>query len=113
VFLYHGTPAKNFESISAQGLQPFSRGEKGVKPYISFAENPLTTPVLSGNRPTDIIFRIATRKYKVFKGGAGKGEYRTNEDIGIADMTYVQRKELKQKPIPWRRVGTGAQLTFI
>lgn len=113
VFLYHATPAKNFNSISEQGLLPISRGEKGVRPYISFAENPFNTPVLSGNKPSDIIFRVATRKYEIFKGGAGKGEYRTTSDVSPVDMRYIERKELKKKPVPWKRVGKGQSISFI
>lgn len=112
-FLYHATPAKNFQSISEQGLLPVSRGEKGVRPYVSFAENPRNTPVLSGNKPSDIIFRVATRRYKIFKGGAGKGEYRTNSDVSPVTMSYVERKELNQKPVPWKRVGKGQSISFV
>ena len=111
--LYHGTPAKNFNSILDGGLIAFSRGEKGVKPYISFSDNPVNTPVLSGNKPSDVIFRVSTRKYSIFKGGAGKGEFRTNDDIAVGDMRYIERKELKQKPVPWKRVVKAHNIEFV
>lgn len=104
VYLFHGTPAENFESISKEGLQAKSKGEKGVKPYVSFAKSATQTPVLKGNKPTDIILRVKTRKYKLFKGGAGLNEYRSHEDIQPIDLEYVQRKHLKSKPIPWKRI---------
>ena len=101
-YLYHGTHPKNFESIKEQGLMPFSKGEKGVKPYISFSSVASATPLLSGNTPNDIVFRIKTRKYNVIEKGSGKKEWRTHEEIAPIDITYVLRKELKQTPVPWR-----------
>ena len=113
VYLYHGTPIKNFESISESGLIPFSKGEKGIKPYVSLAPSAHHTPVLSGNRPSDIIFRIKTRTYRIFKGGAGKGEYRTNDEISPNQMWYVERKYLNTKPVPWKQLYKGTELKFI
>lgn len=108
--LYHGTPAKNFASIAQTGLLPYSRGEKGVRPYISFSVNPKTTPLLGGNRDSDIIFKVVTRHHDYFQGGAGYKEWRTNASIQPEHLMYVTRKELRQTPIPWKRLE---QISFL